>query len=93
MNFLKTKLTALILVVVLIGLLYGCEQLTTKTFGGNMTVNLPKNEKLVLATWKEDNFWYLTKPMKDNDIAETYLFREQSLMGIAQGTVKIIEHK
>ena len=70
----------------------GC-QYSAKHFGGSYTANLPKGEKLVNATWKDDQLWYLTKPMTKDDKAETYKLKEDSTMGALQGTVTIKEHK
>ena len=64
-----------------------------KQFGGTGRLNLPKGEKLVNITWKEDHIWYLTKPMTVTDVAETYTFKEQSNYGILQGEVIITESK
>jgi hypothetical protein len=64
-----------------------------KNFGGTMTVNLPADTKLVNVTWKEDEIWYLTKPMNSTDSAETYSFQEESSFGVWEGTVVIKELK
>lgn len=73
-------------------LLTGCQG-TTKSFGGSMTLDLPVGQKLEEITWKEDSLWYLTKPMTDEDIAETHTFQQSSEWGVFEGTVTIIEHK
>jgi hypothetical protein len=86
------KIISIILSVTLIMALSGC-QFATKHLGGSMTVNLEPNVKLVNVTWKEDSLWFLTKPMTENDIAETYCFEEDSEFGIIEGTVTIVEHK
>ena len=44
-------------------------------------------------TWKDSDLWYLTKPMTDDDVAETYTFQEDSKMGVLEGTVTVVEHK
>lgn len=64
-----------------------------KLYGGNIKLELPENTKLVNITWKEEQIWYLTKPMKSNDSAETYTFQEESGFGIVEGSVTIIEKK
>jgi len=73
--------------------LMSCENSVTKNFGGKMIVNIPVGQKLVNATWKNDDFWYLTRNMTSRDTAETYTFQEKSNSGIFQGVVIIIEHK
>ena len=70
----------------------GC-QWTAKKLGGNYTLDLPAGQKLVNITWKDSDLWYLTKPMTDDDVAETYTFQEDSKMGVLEGTVTVVEHK
>ena len=70
----------------------GCQS-AAKNFGGDYTLKLPANEKLVMITWKDNSLWYLTKPMTDEDTAETYKFQESSDLGIMEGTVTVVETK
>lgn len=86
------KIVSIILVIVMIVALSGC-QYATKHLGGSMTVNLEPNTKLVNVTWKEDSLWLLTKHMTEDDVAETYYFKEDSEFGVFEGTVTIVEHK
>lgn len=62
-----------------------------KNWGGTITVTLPINTKLVNATWKESNLWYLTRPMHKGEVAETSTLHEQSNLGLVQGQVIFIE--
>lgn len=72
----------------------GCNQMLTRSFGGEMTIDLPKDTKLEMITWKDDDsLWYLTRPMTETDIAESYKFQQQSEFGVFEGTVTIIESK
>lgn len=73
--------------------LMGCSQYLARSLGGDYTHELPQGEKLVNATWKEESMWYLTKPMTEDDIAETYTFQADSVFGVFEGTVTIIESK
>jgi hypothetical protein len=75
-------------------LLFSCtENQRAKSWGGNANLDLPKGEKLVTVTWKESEIWYLTRPMRVDEVAETYKFHESSNFGIMEGTVTIVEHK
>lgn len=85
------KLTGVAFASVL--LLSGCSQWTARNFGGDYDVTLPENQKLVDVAWKEDSLWYLTRPMKDEEEAETYTFQEDAVMGVLEGTVTIKEIK
>ena len=69
------------------------ENSRVKHWGGEGTINLPKGRKLVNVTWKENQVWYLTRPMVDTDVAESYQFQEESSWGVIEGTYNIIETK
>jgi len=62
-------------------LLTGCGNIGAKSYSGEMTVELQKGQKLVNATWKDADLWYLTKDMNPSDKAETYTFKENSTLG------------
>lgn len=81
-----------IIVVIICMIIVGCNPIARK-MGGNMIIDLKPGEKLVNTTWKGSSLWILTRPMKANDIPETYKFREDSTFGVLEGIVTIIEHK
>lgn len=62
-------------------------------YGGTMNYYIEPNQKLVHITWKDNNLWYLTRPMTEGDVAETYKFQESDSLGIMEGTVFIYEQK
>ena len=75
-------------------LVSGCtENQRAKSFGGSMTKNLPKGHKLVTATWKESQLWYLSRPMRNDEVPETYEFIEISNFGLMEGKVVFVESK
>lgn len=82
-------LTAIIMSV---ACLTGCQS-ATKNYGGKTTVKLEPNQKLEEITWKDDSLWYLTRPMTDDDVAETHTFRQQRDLGAFEGTVRIIRRR
>ena len=72
--------------------LTGCNT-ATRNFGGTVKIDIPKNQKLITVTWKESSLWYLTRPMNNNEIAETYTFQEDSNFGVLEGKVIFKESK
>lgn len=89
----KKKLVSMFLVGSLcLSVLTGCQS-TTKSLGGSMTLDLQPGVKLEEITWKDDSLWYLTRPMRDDEIAETHTFQQSSEWGIFEGTVTVVETK
>ena len=95
----KKFLFALFVLAIFITIESCTDQERAKQYGGTATIDLPQNEKLINATWKgTSDIWYLTKPMKRTDTAETYtLYQEKgelvNLSGNRNGKVILIEHK
>lgn len=56
-----------------------------KNFGGTVIIELPPGEKFVNCTWKDAELWYVSRPMNDSDVAETFTFSEKSSFGIVEG--------
>jgi uncharacterized protein YcfL len=89
----KTVMKFAIVIIASI-MLIGCtSNQRAKYFGATMTIKLDRGQKLVDVTWKKSSLWYMTKPMKEDDEAETYTFKEDSSYGIMQGTVIFVETK
>jgi len=86
------RIIATILITIICIILTGCNPVARK-MGGDMTVQLKPGEKLVNITWKESSLWFLTRPMRANETAETYKFKEDSTWGVLEGTVTIVEQK
>jgi len=80
------------LLIALALLAVGCTQnQRARSFGGTAKITLPCNVKLVTATWKQDQLWYLTRPMETGEKAGTYQFHEESSYGLIQGDVIFTE--
>jgi hypothetical protein len=89
----KKILATIALTAILVFSLCGCNA-AAKSFGGDITITLEPNQKLELITWKDDDsLWYLTRPMRENEEAETHVYQQDSEFGIFEGTVTIIEVK
>ncbi len=86
---------SILLITVILGLSFtSCtDNSRARHWGGSQTINLDKGEKLIEATWKESGLWYLTRPMRENEKAEIFIFREDSQYGIMEGKVIFIETK
>jgi len=75
-------------------LLTSCtENIRAKSFGGDVIINIPKNNKVENITWKENQLWYSYRPMLENEQPYTQIFKENSSWGVLEGTVTFIESK
>lgn len=75
-------------------LMVGCAQDMAKNMGGSTTIYLGPNQKLEEITWKGDSdLWYLTRPMRNDEVAETHTFTQSKDLGLFEGTVIIVETK
>ena len=86
------KLTALLLALSFTA----CDNAMTKNFGGKMTIDLEKDQKLVNVSWKSSgkngaSLWLLTRPRSVDEQVETYKYVEKSTYGILEGSVTIVE--
>lgn len=87
------KVSIILLMLTLIFSLSACSpsQAIAKRVGGTTVINLPPNEKFLEITWKDEDLWYLTRSMRDDEVAETYEFNKRSVSGLFEGTVIINE--
>lgn len=84
----------LIFILSILFLVTSCtENSRAKNWGGSYTIHLPKGQKLIESTWKNSNLWYLTRPMRNDETPETFVFHEDSQYGIVEGEVIFIESK
>jgi hypothetical protein len=70
--------------------LFGCDQVIARGYGGHVDINVPNCQRLVTATWKDTDLWYLTEPMGSNEPRATVL-RESSTFGQLEGSVTFRE--
>ncbi len=90
----KKKVIIFSLLVLMVLSMCGCSDKTmARNYGGESKVDLKPGEKLEEVTWKDNNLWILTRPMREGETAEKYTFTEDSEFGIIEGTVYIIEHE
>ena len=68
----------------------GCQG-AAKSFGGSITLRLDPGLKLEEITWKDDSLWYLTRPMREDEVPESHSFQQSSEWGVFEGTVTVIE--
>lgn len=87
------KLILLFTAILCIALSSCTQQSITRKFGGKMEIHLPPGQELMEVTWKENDLFYLTRPMADDYIPVTKTFQESSSWGIMESAVIFIETK
>jgi len=87
-------LLATAVIMIMASFLFSCtDNSRARNWGGTETIELPKGERLVQATWKETDLWYLTEPMPADYVPQVKLFKESSSLGMMEGTVKFVESR
>lgn len=80
-----------LLFVVSLTLIACTDNQRARNFGGTARIELPVDQKLVNATWKQDDLWYLTRTAKKDEVPETLTFKEDSSFGVLNGEVIFVE--
>lgn len=88
------KKLSILLVMMLAVIATSCtENQRTRRLGGDMTIELPKGQKVTMATWKESNLFYMLEPMEEGYIPKTKIFIEDSSWGMLESKIIFIESK
>lgn len=94
----KTSAVLWIAIILLIALIAaavcGCTKNSrAKNYGGSMTITLPKGQRIVEATWKNSDLWYLTEQMDSDYTPKKKVFKEVSQWGVWEGEITFIESR
>lgn len=89
----KSSVFTLILTLIILAIFYGgcTEQSRIRQWGSDAEMKLTPCTKLVNMDWKGSDLWFLTRPMRDGEKAETWTFDESSDWGLWKGKVTIVE--
>lgn len=95
-TFMRTRLASIAAIIaacaVLCVILCGCtENARARRFGGTSHVDAQAGHKVIGATWKGDDLWLLSRPMRAGDEPEVLTLRESSSWGVVEGAVVIRE--
>lgn len=88
----KATLFVVFLITIAFGVISACTaNQRAKKFGGTASVELPPGTKLITATWKEEQIWYLYSERQPGEIPVKSTFHEQSKFGLVEGKVIFTE--
>ncbi|CAB4163519.1 hypothetical protein UFOVP806_23 [uncultured Caudovirales phage] len=86
------SITLSIVLALVVSLTASCtDNQRAKMFGGTATIDLPPGRKLVSATWKDEQLWYLTRPATFGEVPVTSTLTESSSYGLLEGEVTFRE--
>jgi hypothetical protein len=86
------KLVFLLVLLSSLFILTACtQQQRAKKYGGSATISLPTGMRLVEATWKGDDLWYLVRKRTDKEKPRSYIFSESSSWGVFEGKITFNE--
>ena len=80
---------AILSTILVSGMVLGC----TENSRAKTQISLPIGQKLINATWKDAQMWYLTRQMRSDEKPEMYTFQEKSNFGVMEGTVIFTESR
>ena len=83
----------LIFICLIISLCACTENQRARSFGGTQRIELEPGQRLVNATWKNEDLWILIEPMPTNYTPQEKSFFENSSFGVMQGKVIFVESK
>jgi hypothetical protein len=69
------------------------ENKRTILFGGTMEIKVEPGQKVMIATFKGNNLFYMTEPMDSGYIPKTKILHEKSGRGIIEFKVKFVERR
>ena len=87
------KKIILLIITISICLCSCTEQIRTRAYGGDMTINLPAGQELMSATWEDNNLFYLTRPMASDYVPMTKVLQERTFLGVIKSTVYFKESR
>lgn len=68
------------------------DNVRSRKFGGTAQRDLIPGKRLVMITWKDSDMWLLTRDRHPDEKPERYEFKEDSNLGLLNGTVIVVEH-
>ena len=81
----------IISIVIAISILFGASSCTenqrARTFGGTSTIQVEKGKKVMMATWKGEDLFYMVEDMEDDYVPHNKELIESSSWGVIESKV------
>lgn len=69
------------------------ENQRTRTLGGTMSINVKPGYKVIMATWKETDLFYMIEKMDSSYVPIEKILVEDASWGVLETKVKFIESR
>lgn len=69
------------------------EQERARQFGGTVKIQVEPGQKVMMATWKNNDLFYMVEPMEDDYIPKTKKLVESSSWRVMESEIIFIETK
>ena len=93
LNMKKIIITVGIILLIVISLFWILipENTVARKLGGTLEINVEPGQKVMMATFKESDLFYMTEPMDSGYTPKIKTLHEKSKYGIIESKVKFIE--
>ncbi len=89
----KNIFSAFIVAFLLLGFTSCTENQRARRFGGTATINVEKGKKVMMATWKDENLFYMVEDMETDYIPHDKTLIESSNFGMIESKVVFKESR
>lgn len=69
------------------------ENYRAREFGGTVTIHVEKGKKVMMATWKGEDLFYMVEDMEDDYVPHNKKLIESSAYGIIESNVIFVESR
>lgn len=83
----KKILTIIILMICICTMSSCTEQGRTRVLGGTSTIDVEPGYRVMMATWKESDLFYMVEEMPDDYVPHDKILVESSSWGVLESTI------
>lgn len=89
----KFLVTVIVSIVIVFSFLSCTENQRARTFGGTAIVNVEPGKKVIMATWKNEDLFYLVEDMDSDYVPHEKTLIESSSFGVIESKVVFKESR
>ena len=89
----KFLVTVIVTIVIVFSFLSCTENQRARTFGGTATINVEPGKKVMMATWKDEDLFYMVEDMEPDYKPHDKTLIESSSFGVIESKVVFKESR